>query len=445
VPSFQSSLGIDKGYLVEGCTHGTVTFKSTLTKPYPQTVYVDYGGTATAGVDYASGPTSLSIPAYDTMATFDITPIQDNMAEGVETIIIKMINPCNLLTLDSIEFKVYDYLPINLLSVDTLLCQDMPVRLQVGDDSDFAYHWSAMPVAYGDIADSNAMLTSAYPDSTTQYSVFATFQGCFSLPLTFTATVEPTPIPQILTLDTTVCLRDSMQIHVAIGPSYFSNYTYTWSPGINLSDPFTREPKFFSQKVFDWKYVISAQTPLGCTGTDSIYIKSRTPMDLENVTPDTVIRYGNSLQLHAEGAENYVWVPTSYLNDPNISDPVSQPEEPVVYTLYAANFWGCRDTATVKVAINYDMSEYIPNAFSPNGDGLNDEFKVFSVRYQKLLEFRVFNRWGQEVFSTTSNTKGWDGTVKGVTQEMGIYHYVIRISIPDGRVITYKGDVTLVL
>jgi gliding motility-associated-like protein len=361
----------------------------------------------------------------------------------VETIIVKMINPCNLLTLDSIEFKVYDYLPINLLSADTFLCQDAAVRLQVGDDSDFTYHWSAMPADYGDIANTGAMLTSGYPDSTTQYSVYATFQGCTSLPLTFTATVEPTPIPQILTLDTTVCLRDSMQLRVAIGPSYFSNYFYTWSPGINLSDPFVREPKFFSQKVFDWKYVISAQTPLGCTGTDSIIIKSRPPMDLVNVTQDTVLRYGNSLQLNAEGADNYVWVPTSYLNDPNIANPVSQPEEPVVYTLYAANFWGCRDTATVKVAIDYNMSEYIPNAFSPNGDGLNDEFKVFSVRYQKLLEFRVFNRWGREVFSTTDINKGWDGNYQGTPQEMGIYNYIIRVARPDGQIKTYKGDLTL--
>jgi len=360
----------------------------------------------------------------------------------VETIIVKMINPCNNLTLDSIEFKVYDYLPITMLSVDTMLCQGMPVRLQAGDDTDFLYHWSAMPA--GNIADSLKIKTSGYPDTSTLYTVYATFQGCSSLPLTFNATVEPTPIPQILTLDTTVCLRDSMQLRVAIGPSYFSNYTYTWSPGLNLSDPFVREPKFFSQKVFDWKYVISAQTPLGCTGTDSIMISSRPPMDLVNVTPDTIVKYGNSLQLHAEGADYYVWTPTLYLNDPNIAEPVSQPEEPVVYTVYAANHWGCRDTGVVKVAIDYNMSEYIPNAFSPNGDGLNDEFKVFSVRYQKLLEFRVFNRWGQEVFSTTDINKGWDGNYHGTPQEMGIYNYIIRVSRPDGQIKTYKGDLTLI-
>jgi gliding motility-associated-like protein len=60
------------------------------------------------------------------------------------------------------------------------------------------------------------------------------------------------------------------------------------------------------------------------------------------------------------------------------------------------------------------------------------------------MEFRVFNRWGQEVYSTTDPSRGWDGTWKGVAQDMGVYSYIIRVAFPDGYVETYKGDVTLI-
>ena len=92
----------------------------------------------------------------------------------------------------------------------------------------------------------------------------------------------------------------------------------------------------------------------------------------------------------------------------------------------------------------YRDSLLVPTAFTPNGDGRNDVFRVANLSFQKLIEFRVFNRWGQEVYSTTDNNGGWDGTWKGVAQDMGIYTYIIRVAFPDGTVSTYKGDVTLI-
>jgi gliding motility-associated-like protein len=71
-------------------------------------------------------------------------------------------------------------------------------------------------------------------------------------------------------------------------------------------------------------------------------------------------------------------------------------------------------------------------------------FRVSNMTVQRYVEFRVFNRWGQEVYNGTDGRKGWDGTWKGVPQEIGNYQYLIRVAYPDGFVETYKGDVTLV-
>ncbi len=86
----------------------------------------------------------------------------------------------------------------------------------------------------------------------------------------------------------------------------------------------------------------------------------------------------------------------------------------------------------------------IPNAFSPNNDGQNDYFKIPNITDEKLIDFKVFNRWGTILFRTTDPKQGWDGTIKGQLQPVGVYGYVIRIGYPDGYVETYKGTVTLI-
>lgn len=86
----------------------------------------------------------------------------------------------------------------------------------------------------------------------------------------------------------------------------------------------------------------------------------------------------------------------------------------------------------------------IPNAFTPNNDGQNDIFKIKNITNQRLIDFKVFNRWGTVVFRTTDPTAGWDGTSRGQIQPIGVYGYVIQIGFADGYVETYKGTVTLI-
>jgi gliding motility-associated-like protein len=88
----------------------------------------------------------------------------------------------------------------------------------------------------------------------------------------------------------------------------------------------------------------------------------------------------------------------------------------------------------------------IPNAFTPNGDGLNDVFKVINLTNERIVDFRVFNRWGTIVYRSidSDGNAGWDGNYKGQAQPTGVYGYLIRIAYPDGNIETYKGTVTLI-
>lgn len=257
--------------------------------------------------------------------------------------------------------------------------------------------------------------------------------------------IQPQPQVFITPHDTTACLADSLQLNSKVYPSDFTAYNYLWSPNNNgLSDVNIPNPKFFATDYYRYQFVLTVQTPFGCAGSDTAYIQVRPIAHLVNVTTDTTIKYGNSVQLNAEGGYTYTWSPDATLNNGNVSNPVATPLVNTIYTVYGFNVYGCEDSAQVKVFIDYKMNEYIPSAFSPNGDGRNDVFRIFNMRYQKLVEFRVFNRWGKDVFSTTNPEDGWDGKVNGVPQDAGVYYYIIKVTRPDGKDVMYKGDVTLV-
>jgi len=110
----------------------------------------------------------------------------------------------------------------------------------------------------------------------------------------------------------------------------------------------------------------------------------------------------------------------------------------------ANNIYGCSATDSVYVSTENCCDVAVPDAFSPNGDGRNDIFRIISKGNQQMKQFLIVNRWGQRVFQTTDQSKGWDGRLNGVPQDMGTYNYYIRYTCTDGRTLEKKGDVILV-
>jgi gliding motility-associated-like protein len=440
--SFTGAIASDSGYLVEGCTPATVFAIRTQPSSHPKKICLGYAGTATFGLDYLPLPDSLVIPAGATSASMTLIPIQDNIVEpGFETVVIERLNCCTHKPIDSITLRIRDSLDMALLSPNVNICGSDSVLLHVTGDPAFTYTWSP-PTNVLNIHDT---LTYAFPTVTTTYTVTAHFKSCPDVTRSLTANVEPIPKVHIMN-DTSLCIHDPLIIHTTVDPSSFPSYNYTWTPSGNLSDPHIAEPLFSLApgSVGQFTYVLTVKTPLGCTGTDTFTIIGFPGVKLINVTPDFTAHYGDSIQLNAEGAPMYVWTPDNLLNFPNTSDPSIVALENTNLRVIGINKFGCADTAYVNMNIDYTMFETLSNAFTPNNDGLNDVFHVGHMKFQKLIEFRIFNRWGQEVFSTTNANDGWDGTFKGVQQDMGVYQYLIRITTPDGKLRTYKGNVTLV-
>jgi gliding motility-associated-like protein len=107
------------------------------------------------------------------------------------------------------------------------------------------------------------------------------------------------------------------------------------------------------------------------------------------------------------------------------------------------NQWGCYAKDSVFLDTEPCCNVSLPDAFTPNGDGRNDKFRIITTGHHSAISFQVINRWGQIVFSTTNENEGWDGTIKGVPADIGTYGYLLRFMC-DGKEAMQKGSVILI-
>jgi len=248
-------------------------------------------------------------------------------------------------------------------------------------------------------------------------------------------------------VDTAFCLGDRAPF-VVFGGNFFRWYEYdaatdSFMPPASVVDPFKGHTFIGPQRTTDYRIVVSDS--VWCFDTLATKIKILPLPDVRILNKDdTTIKYGQQFQLLASGARLYNWSPVSSLNNPNISYPMARPTDDTKYIVGGIAANGCRAFDTLHVIVDKKDNLFVPGAFSPNGDGKNDVFRVTNLSFQRIMEFRVFNRWGQEVFSTNDSRRGWDGTYEGKPQDMGTYSYLIRVAYPDGFVETYKGEVTLI-
>lgn len=161
---------------------------------------------------------------------------------------------------------------------------------------------------------------------------------------------------------------------------------------------------------------------------------------------DYILLAGNSTLLHAlPNGYTYVWTPPLTLDDPNLQDPLATPTSTTTYTVSILEN-PCR-TATVTIevvdALCFDPYIFIPNAFTPNGDGENDLLYVRGVSITEML-FRVYNRWGEKVWETTNPNQGWDGTFQGRECDPAVFDYYLEATCPGGQEYFKKGNVTLI-
>ena len=335
---------------------------------------------------------------------------------------------------DSVQVRVTTGVFITPMG-DSTICQGDTVRLRISSNG-LAFNWTPA----GSLDNSTLMTPLATVNSTTTYQVTGIIGGC-NASKQIKITTIPYPVSQ-LAADTTICYKTPIRLNPNITGSSFN-----WSPTTYLSNPRILNPIVTSPDTI--RYILSVYDTLGCPkpGRDTIQINVL-PEVIAFAGRDTTVVVGQPLQFNASGGTNYTWTPATGLSSTIISNPIgiySFGTDTVKYRLVVKNASNCPDTAYVMVRIfRTAPSIFVPSAFTPNNDGLNDIFKPITAGIKKINYFRVFNRWGQLVYQTSIDGAGWDGKINGQIQSTNVYVWVVSAVDYLGKDYFAKGTVTLI-
>jgi gliding motility-associated-like protein len=270
---------------------------------------------------------------------------------------------------------------------------------------------------------------------------------------------------------------DSTTARVKIFPGFFPDFTYSacsnnptrfldrttttygqvnswsWNLGDDASEADTSHSRNanYTYKTGGKKNIeLIVSNSKGCIDTLN---REVTVMEEAYAGRDTTIVVGQQLQLEATGGTGFTWTPPIGLSNANIANPVGDYDGSVdsvrykvlVSTLDGSSGETCVDSAFVTVKIfNTRPQVFVPTAFTPNNDGKNDLAIPIAAGIKNMEYFRVFNRWGELVFSTSESGKGWDGRVKGQIQHTGTFVWLVKATDYLDRPFFAKGTITLI-
>lgn len=267
-----------------------------------------------------------------------------------------------------------------------------------------------------------------------------TQEGCISSPVASSVTVRPLPSAGFIG-NLSICSGQTVTLDGSPNPASPPIARWFWKlPGVTDSTG----PSLTRNFPIPGLYPVSMQV----RGTDGCL--SQPAIDTIRVFSskafagkDTLVAGGVPFQLQGSGGATYRWDPPTGLSNPNIPNPTATLTSDMTYVLTATTPVGCLSTDTINIRVFKGPDIYVPTAFSPNADGLNDILRAFpvGVRFQYL---HIYDRWGGLVFSTTDHRIGWDGTSNGKRTPPGTFAWSTEGELPDGRKLFRKGTLQLI-
>ncbi|MDB5201469.1 MAG: type sorting protein [Ferruginibacter sp.] len=334
---------------------------------------------------------------------------------------------------DTVTVRVVNNVTLQGMA-DTTICRTDSVVLRLNSDALY-YNWT--PAAtLNDPSVKNPVATPTA--NSTTYRVRASISNkCFRDDDVTVGTI-PYPIANA-GADTTICFGSSAFLH-ATGGSIYSWAPRTYLTAFNSANTESRNPQF------SMRYIVTVTDVLGCPKPVKDSMIVNVVRVIADAGPrDTSVVIGQPLQLNGTGGTIYAWSPSRWLSDANIANPVALPEDNIRYALKVSNDIGCVGYDSINVKLyKVDPDIFVPTAFSPQADGLNDVFRPIPIGIKSLESFRVYNRWGQLLFSTKQIGEGWNGKLGGADQGAGTYVWYAEATDYRGKKITKKGSVILI-
>ena len=335
---------------------------------------------------------------------------------------------------DSVRVRAVRFVSLKAIN-DTTICSGDALQLSAATNG---LHFNWTPSA--NLNNTSLLQPVAITNTTTTYQIIASIGSC-SATDDITVITVPYPVARAGN-DTVICYNTSARLNGSTDGNSFS-----WSPISYLNNPNILNP--VSSPAITTAYILTAFNNLGCPkpGKDTVVV-TVLPRVRAFAGRDTTVVVGQQLQFDGSGGTGYLWSPGTGLNNVTIANPIgvySAETDSITYRLAVTDQAGCTDTAFVTVKIfKTNPYVFVPTAFTPNGDGRNDVVRPIAVGIQQIKYFNIYNRWGQLVFSTRDNNRGWDGKINGTLQNSGVFVWMVSAIDYTGKNFFLKGTVTLI-
>lgn len=325
------------------------------------------------------------------------------------------------------------------IGIDTTSCFGIPVNITpVTNIGTTVFNWTPKN---GNLNSSTGAY-SVTPSDTTKYFLTATYGVCQHTD-SVSVNILRKPIADA-GKDSIICEKTTAFLH-GNASNLSGSVSFLWSPANDLTsrntDTTTATPTTYGPHT----YILEVSDNYGCNFkvTDAVIVTMNAPPPAF-AGNDTICAMNLPHQLVGRGGAGYAWSPGGFLNNPNLKNPIAILSRDTKFVLTVTDNAGCTAADTIDIKVFAGPTYYIPNAFTPNSDGLNDIFRAIPPGIEKTDYFRIFNRWGQLLFETHQYMKGWDGNYIGKPQPNGIYVWEIKGIDKFGRVINKIGYVMLI-
>lgn len=421
--------------VIEGCRAYTLNFNRPVTGDN-ETINIDFSGTATLGVDYNVVNSPIVFTPADSNVQLIIEPLNDGLVEGPENVILNyfLISECGDTTWSTIEFWIDDRIPLDVVfEEEHVICDGEFVNLNADVTGGFGPYY----IAWDNNPANNFLIL---PTEDTVITLFIFDQaGCDFYGI---IDIDHVPIPNVNAgPDLELCKNETVEILAYTdGPS---TATITWSPITYLDDENTITPLLVNPQT-SGTYTVTVTTPEGCTGSDIVnYVALDIPY-ADALGGGSIVYQQEEITLTGNVIGQPVWSPAEFVDCYNCNTVQAFPTDDTWFYLISLGANGCRARDSVFVEVIVPKDVFVPSAFSPNGDGNNDVLYVRGYTIENMA-FRVFDKWGTQVFFSNNPEEGWDGTLNGEQAIPGIYTYVLQTNFVNNKGSeNYGGEISLV-
>ena len=323
--------------------------------------------------------------------------------------LVNITTPMGCIKKDSVQIRMDSNILVPKINNDTTICNGYRILLQASGGTN--YSWKPTYLVTNPLSPS----TLAFPTLTTNFIVEIS-NYCYR----YTDTVEVTvinPSTSIIPNDT-ICKGDSILVSASGGLHYLWKNDVSILTGLGFSSIYTNPS-------IPTEYTVFITDTNGCKDTNSVLIDIY-PEPKIDAGKDVIIELGGNTIFNPKGDKgSIIWTPSYSLNCSTCRNPQAFPDKNTVYTIYLTDKNGCKTSDSLLVRIGGVL--YLPNTFTPEGDGYNERFMASGVNITKF-NLKIFNRWGELIYESNDINVGWDGTFKGKKCKIDSYVWKVTYS-----------------